>query len=154
MKSNRLFALVLTFAFVAMALVSCVSTPSTSTTSNPLLTFTTHTHSYVYEATEGGHMEICDICGEGPDVLYEHTYGADDTCTACGAEKPEPPHEHEYVYTESGEGHVGTCACNATTEVLPHTYGADDKCTACGAEKPSVTPPVPGDDEGDFSGRY
>ena len=73
---------------------------------------------------------------------------------ACGAEKPEPPHEHEYVYTESGEGHVGTCACNASTEVLPHTYGADDKCTACGAEKPSVTPPATDDDEGDFSGRY
>ena len=96
--------------------------------------------------------------GNNPDGDTPHEHSFVDGECSCGEKdpdyKPEPPHEHEYVYTESGEGHVGTCACNATTEVLPHTYGADDKCTACGAEKPSVTPPVPGDDEGDFSGRY
>ena len=151
MKLNKLFALLVATAFVMIMLAGCVATPTTQNTTTTTTT-TAHTHqTYMYEESGEGHVGFC-ACGENTAVL-EHTYGADDTCTACGAEKPEPPHEHSYTYSESGAGHIGSCTCGENTAVLEHTYGADDKCTACGADKPAVTPPVVGGDD-DFSNRY
>ena len=56
-------------------------------------------HSYTYTAnTDGTHTATCSRCNE--TVTEEHTYGTDDKCTLCGAEKPVVEHTHTLTAVE------------------------------------------------------
>jgi hypothetical protein len=97
--------------------------------------YKTHTHIMRYA---GGaiylynHELKCTSCSS--TSIEDHTYGSDDKCTVCGAERP---CEHQWVCNgeQYFDQHVLTCACGQTKNE-PHSWkwnagGNYAVCTVC-----------------------
>lgn len=71
---------------------------------------------------------------------YGHAYGANGTCTRCGATQPSKPTTEEPITEEPIAEETITPMLEESTAVSckdGHAYGEDGKCTRCGETNPS-----------------
>lgn len=106
---------------------------------------TEHVHTYSEDWTKNEthhwHAATC----EHKDLTKDeapHTYGENNKCTVCGADKPVAPHEHtfsnEWTTNETHHWHAATCEHrDLTKEYEKHTI-IDGVCSKCGYQEETL----------------